>query len=150
MLKRTLLFIALISPGIAQADIYQCTVNGQTVFSDQPCGEDSKQIENRPAPAIGGRFDTGANAEFYQPEKRERTVDPCPFINSTDLRRYIIQNKIVRGMKPEDVRRSWGSPSSIHTGRRTQWAYHYPDYSANYVYFEHGCVTDWSGYYRNY
>src|SRR5690554_3050753 len=152
MLKRTLFFIALISPGIAQAAIYQCTVNGQTVFSDHPCGEDSKQIENRPAPAIGGRFDTGTDVELYKPDVRRQPAKPerCPYINSTDLRRLIVQNKIKRGMKPDDVRRSWGAPSSIRTGGRTQWTYHYPDYSANYVYFEHGCVVDWSGYYRNY
>ncbi|MEC9041454.1 MAG: DUF4124 domain-containing protein [Pseudomonadota bacterium] len=150
MLKGMLLFIALLFPIVGHATIYQCKVDGQTIFSDEPCGEDAKELNHEPAPAIGGRFDTGTDAEFYKPESRQRSRanDPCPYINTTDLRRLIVQNKIKRGMKPVDVRRSWGSPSSILTGRRTQWAYHYTGGSANYVYFENGCVVDWSGYYR--
>lgn len=154
MLKEFMVVIALLAamPAITNAAVYKCTVNGQTVFADSPCGDDAKEIDHQPAPAIGGRFDTGTDAEFYKPEKRERASasDACPFIDSTNLRRLIIQKKITRGMKPADVRRSWGSPSSVSTGRRTQWAYHYPDHSSNYVYFENGCVTNWSGYYRTY
>jgi len=152
MLIRTILTISLLVPALSHAAVYQCTVNGQTVFSDHPCGDNAKELDHEPAPAIGGRFDTGTDAEFYEPETRQRssTNDSCPYINSTDLRRLIIQNKIKRGMKPDDVRKSWGSPSSILTGKRTQWAYHYPGGSASYVYFKNGCVVDWSGYFRNY
>ncbi|HET8799616.1 MAG TPA: DUF4124 domain-containing protein [Marinobacter sp.] len=135
----------------ASAAVYKCTVDGQAVFSDEPCGEDAKKLDHEPAPLIGGQFDTGTNIEFYEPEEQsnESASDPCPYINSTRMRRLQIQNKITRGMKPTDVRRSWGSPSSISTGgSSTQWAYHYPGGSANYVYFAHGCVSDWSGYYR--
>ena len=152
MLKEVYVSIALLFafPAIANAAVYKCTVDGQAVFSDSPCGDDAKEIDHKPAPAIGGRFDTGTDVELYKPEKRQRASakDTCPFINSTKLRRLIIQKKITRGMKPADVRRSWGGPSSINTGRRTQWAYHYPDYSSSYVYFENGCVSNWSGYYR--
>lgn len=132
------------------AEIYQCSQGGQTLFSDSPCGSDAKEIQVDPI-TVGGQLDTGTDVEFYDAPERKRASqnNDCPFINSTDLRRLTIQNKIVRGMKPADVRKSWGSPSSIRTGSRTQWAYHYPDYSANYVYFENGCVSDWSGYYRN-
>lgn len=153
MLREILLVLLVltISPSIASAAVYKCTVNGQVEFSDEPCGESSQKIDHQPAPKIGGRFDTGADVEFYEPEERssESASDPCPYINSTRMRRLQVQNKITRGMKPADVRRSWGSPTSINTGGgSTQWAYHYPDYSSNYVYFENGCVSDWSGYYR--
>ena len=155
MLKEVIISIMLLLAlqATANAAVYKCTINGQAVFSDEPCGEDAKKLDHQPAPAIGGRFDTGTDAEFYEPEKRasESTSDPCPYINSTRMRRLQIENKITRGMKPADVRRSWGSPSSVRTGgSSTQWAYHYPGGSANYVYFKHGCVSDWSGYYRTY
>lgn len=150
MLKRTILSIAILAPALTHAAVYQCKVNGQTIFSDQPCGDNAKELDHKPTPAIGGRFDTGADAEFYEPEtsQRSKASDPCPYINSTEVRRLIVQNKIKRGMKPGDVRRSWGSPSSISTGDLTQWAYHYTGGSSNYVYFRNGCVVNWSGYYR--
>lgn len=146
------LLVLTLFPSVATAAIYKCTANGQAVFSDEPCGKDSKEIDHQPAPAIGGRFDTGTDAEFYEPEKRanKSSSESCPYINSTRLRQLLVQNKITRGMKPVDVRRSWGSPSSINTGGSSiQWAYHYPDYSSSYVYFRNGCVDDWSGYYRS-
>ena len=37
----------------ANAAVYQCTVNGQPVFSDRPCGESAKQIEVK-APPVNG------------------------------------------------------------------------------------------------
>ncbi len=147
------LLLLLVLPAMANAAVYKCTVNGQAVFSDSPCGDDAKEIDHQPAPAIGGRFDTGTDVEFYKPEKRKNASgsDPCPYINTTKLRRLIIQKKITQGMQPDDVRRSWGSPSSVNTGgSSTQWAYHYPDYSSSYVYFRNGCVSNWSGYYRTY
>lgn len=139
----------ILLPALATADIYQCTVDGQTIFSDSPCSNDAQTIQVDPV-TIGGQLDSGTNVEFYKAPQRSRarSDNGCPFINSTDLKRLTIQHKIARGMKPDDVRRSWGSPTSIRTGRRTQWAYHYTDYSARYVYFENGCVADWSGYYR--
>lgn len=146
------LLVFTISAPVATAAVYKCTVDNQPVFSDQPCGEDAREIDHEPAPAIGGRFDTGTDAEFYKPEQRSHrsTSDSCAYIDSTRLRRLIVQNKITRGMRSADVRKSWGSPSSVSTGSTTQWAYHYPDYSSSYVYFKNGCVTNWNGYYRNY
>lgn len=151
MLRRTLFAAILVAPTLASSAIYQCEQDGQTVFSDSPCGDNAAEINVDPV-TVGGRLDTGTDVETYKPPKQKRSAsdDDCPYINSTDLRRLTIQNKIVRGMKPADVRRSWGDPSSVSTGRTTQWAYHYPDYSSNYVYFRNGCVTNWSGYYRNY
>ncbi|WP_417500727.1 DUF4124 domain-containing protein [Marinobacter sp.] len=150
MLKRMLFVIALAAPAISYGAVYQCKANGQTVFSDSPCGDDAKKLDHKPAPAIGGQFDTGTDVEFYEPPARQRSAkkDTCPYINSSRLRQLTIQNKIARGMKPADVRRSWGSPTSINTGRRTQWAYHYASGSSRYVYFENGCVDNWNGSYR--
>lgn len=146
MIKDIFIFfaISLALPSIANAAVYKCTVDGQAVFSDSPCGDDAKELDHKPAPAIGGRFDTGTDVELYEPEKRERASDrnSCPFINSTKLRRLIIKEKVVRGMKPAAVRKSWGSPTNINRGRTTQWAYHYQYRSSKYVYFTNGCVSN--------
>lgn len=140
---------ALVAPMMASASVYRCTVDGATVFSDRPCGADQSEVEIRTQSPSGMRLDQGADVEFYRPPARQqRPESNCRYINTTELRTLIARNQITPGMKPEDVRRSWGSPSSVSTGRVTQWAYHYPNYSASYVYFENGCVTDWSGYYR--
>ena len=53
MLKRTVFVIALVTPAFSQAAVYQCEVNGQTVFSDRPCGNDAKEIDVTP-PARSG------------------------------------------------------------------------------------------------
>ncbi|ERS12519.1 hypothetical protein Q673_02575 [Marinobacter sp. EN3] len=53
MIKRTILTFAIAMPLMAQAAVYQCKVNGQTVFSDRPCGSDAKEIEVK-APARSG------------------------------------------------------------------------------------------------
>ncbi|MFC4241278.1 DUF4124 domain-containing protein [Marinobacter oulmenensis] len=150
MIKWTLLVLALASPSLSIAAVFKCDVDGQTVFSDSPCGDDAEEVTVSPV-TVGGQLDTGTDVETYQPEerKRSRSQDECPYISSTEMRRLTIKHQIKRGMKPADVRRSWGQPSSINTGGTTQWAYHYPSGSASYVYFRNGCVSNWSGYYRN-
>lgn len=146
------LALSLMLPALASAEIYQCTVNGQKTFSDSPCGETSERVEVDPV-TVGGQLDTGTDAEFYEaPEKRRSrssSRDACPYINSTRMRKLIIQDKVVAGMKPGDVRKSWGSPTSINRGGGlTQWAYHWSGGSSQYVYFRNGCVTDTSSYSR--
>lgn len=53
MLKRALFVFVLTVPDVSNGAIYQCKVDGQTVFSDKPCGSDAKEIEVR-APARSG------------------------------------------------------------------------------------------------
>ncbi|WP_417500724.1 DUF4124 domain-containing protein [Marinobacter sp.] len=67
MLKGMLFVIAITAPAISYGAVYQCKANGQTVFSDSPCGDDAKKLDHKPAPAIGGQFDTGTDVEFYEP-----------------------------------------------------------------------------------
>lgn len=135
-------------PSLAAAEIYQCQVDGQTVFADAPCGSDSRQVKVDPV-TVGGQLDTGTDAEFYQAPERSRQSARCQHINSSTLKTLSIQNKVVSGMKPADVRRSWGSPTSIRTSKGlTQWAYHYDSGSAQYVYFRDGCVSNTSSYSR--
>jgi hypothetical protein len=140
-------------PAASSAAVYQCDKDGQTVFSDVPCGPNAQELDHTPAPALGGQFDTNSNAYSGtrpQPKTQAKKANPCPHIDSTTLRRLKIQNKIRRGMLPADVRKSWGAPGSVRTGGTTQWAYHYSGGSSNYVYFRDGCVSDFSSYTRNY
>lgn len=51
MLKKTLLFVALATPAFSYGAVYQCKIDGQTVFSDRPCGDDAQKIEVR-APRV--------------------------------------------------------------------------------------------------
>ena len=157
MLKRTLLLITLICPAGAQAAVYQCTVNGQTVFSDRPCGNDSKELDHKPAPALGGQFDTGVDSYFEalpQEEKKPRVQQQkdtdCPPVSATELRTLIIKKRVVEGMKKDDVRRAWGAPTSImNSGSSSQWNYHWSNGNRQYVHFRNGCVSSTSSYKRN-
>ena len=77
MLKRTLLFIALTTPALSHAAVYQCTVNGQMTFSDQPCGNDAKEIEVR-APertGTGSMVGSGGKAFLEGREKKAKLRD---------------------------------------------------------------------------
>ncbi len=150
IIRRIPAILALTATFTANAEIYRCEVGGQAVFSDAPCGQDSRKVEVNPV-TIGGdlKGESGIpQRSSYKNSTRgeQKSEKACPFISSTDLNRHIIRNEIVKGMKPADVRKSWGSPSSISTGGLTQWAYH-GESASRYVYFEDGCVTSWNGSY---
>ena len=40
-----IMFIVTIFPVSSYADIYQCDVDGKTIFSDKPCAEDAEIID---------------------------------------------------------------------------------------------------------
>jgi len=52
-MRKTLLALSLLVPTLSSAAVYQCTVDGHTVFSDKPCGADAREIEVR-APEVSG------------------------------------------------------------------------------------------------
>jgi len=74
MLKRTLLFIAFATPALSHAAVYQCTVNGQMTFSDQPCGNDAKEIEVRAPERTGSGSMVGAGGKAFL-EGREKRAE---------------------------------------------------------------------------
>lgn len=137
-------------PVTALAEVYRCESNGSVTFSDQPCGSDARTIEiqdNR----IGGSF----NQNLPEPPSREsgrtdkktekpKEISTCRFINSTDLRRYLVREQVVRGMTRDHVRRAFGNPPEVHTSPREVWIYQTRYYGAlyelTYVYFRDGCV----------
>lgn len=120
------------------------------MFSDQPCGEDAEPVELRNN-RIGGSFNQNLPAQ-EPPDPGEQTKDSepkkeagtCRFINSTDLRRYLVREQVVRGMTREHVRRAFGNPPETYTSPQEVWIYQTRYYGAlyelTYVYFRDGCV----------
>lgn len=141
--------LALALSGTTQAQVYRCTVDGSPVFSDQPCGEDAESVQMRDN-RIGGSFNQNLPART-EPETEEETDDPepeaadtCRFINSTDLRRYLVREQVVQGMTRDHVRRAFGNPPETYTNPQEVWIYQTRYYGAlfelTYVYFRDGCV----------
>lgn len=145
-----LMFTLYALAATAQAQVFRCEKDSNTVFSDQPCGEDAESIELRDN-RIGGSFnqnlpaqeapDPGEQPEESEPEEEAGT---CRFINSTDLRRYLVREQVVRGMTREHVRRAFGNPPETYTSPQEVWIYQTRYYGAlyelTYVYFRDGCV----------
>ena len=151
MLQAIALFFTLSALAVpSQAQVFRCEQDGNTVFSDQPCGDDAESVELRDN-RIGGSFDQnlpaqeapdpGEQAEESEPEEEAGT---CRFINSTDLRRYLVREQVVRGMTREHVPPAFGNPPETHTSPQEVWIYQTRYYGAlyelTYVYFRDGCV----------
>lgn len=154
LLPSLVFFLALMASAQTQAQVYRCNdAEGNTVFSDTPCGEDAEAIQIRDN-RIGGRFNQNLPApEAMEPESHEKTAkaseaesepETCRFINSTDLRRYLIREQVVEGMTREHVRSAFGNPPETYGGPREVWIYQTRYYGAlyelTYVYFKDGCV----------
>ncbi len=151
-MKRILALTALLMAcsATALAEVYRCESNGSVTFSDQPCGRDARAIEiqdNR----IGGNFNQNLPEPVSKDSGRQsmKTEQPeeastCRFINSTDLRRYLVRGQVVRGMTRDHVRRAFGNPPEVHTRPQEVWIYQTRYYGAlyelTYVYFRDGCV----------
>ncbi len=154
-MKQTLFIgiLMLAVPDTTWSQVYRCDTGGETRFSDQPCGENSERVIIRDN-QIGGSFDQNLPPE-PKPEKtgtEERKVeqqqakDTCRFINSTDLRRYLVREQVVKGMTKEHVRKAFGRPPETYPTPQETWVYqtrYYGNlYELTYVYFRDGCVED--------
>lgn len=152
LLASLVFLLAFTAP--AQAQVFRCNdAEGNTVFSDTPCGENAEPIQLRDN-RIGGRFNQNLpTPEAVEPESQEKTGEPsgkasesktCRFINSTDLRRYLIREQVVEGMTREHVRSAFGNPPETYGGPQEVWIYQTRHYGAlyelTYVYFKDGCV----------
>ncbi|SHK18200.1 protein of unknown function [Marinobacter antarcticus] len=135
----------------AQTQVFRCDdAQGNTIFSDTPCSDDAEAIQLRDN-RIGGRFNQNLPAPAAaepEPEKKAGEAsepDSCRFINSTDLRRYLIRGQVVEGMTREHVRSAFGNPPETYGGPQEVWIYQTRYYGAlyelTYVYFKDGCVA---------
>jgi hypothetical protein len=144
--------LLLLIPALASAEIYRCDSPEGVSFSDSPCGDQAERIQlqdNR----IGGSF--GQNLpERREPEPETETADAdsasredtCRFINSTDLRRYLIREQVVKGMTKDNVVTAFGRPVETYPTPQETWVYETKYYGAltelTYVYFRDGCVEE--------
>lgn len=154
-MKRAVFFLILMLcvPAIAGAQVYRCDEGGETRFSDQPCGEDSRRVtirDNQIGGSFGQNLPPESEAEHTEKKKDKReqpqAKDTCRFINSTDLRRYLVREQVVKGMTKEHVRKAFGRPPEIYPTPQETWVYqtrYYGNlYELTYVYFREGCVED--------
>lgn len=154
-MKRIVVIVMLMLgvPGVAWSQVYRCDAGGETRFSDQPCGDGSERItvrDNR----IGGSFGQNLPAEPEPEEAEDQSSDSgkeeaegtCRFINSTDLRRYLVREQVVKGMTKEHVRKAFGRPPETYPTPQETWVYqtrYYGNlYELTYVYFRDGCVEE--------
>ncbi|MCM0613576.1 DUF4124 domain-containing protein [Marinobacter sediminum] len=132
-----------------KSEVFRCENESGIIFSDQPCGENPETINIRDN-RIGGSLDRNlpqpaqSQPENQAREEQEEENGTCRFINSTDLRRYIIREQVVAGMTRDNVRRAFGSPPETYTSPQEVWIYQTRYYGAlyelTYVYFRDGCV----------
>ena len=75
MFKRIFLITAFILPALSYGAVYQCKEDGQTVFSDRPCGDNSKEIEvNAPAMSGGSSMKSEAGDRFVRIRELDRKI----------------------------------------------------------------------------
>ncbi len=147
-------FISLLLYGssVSGSDIYRCESDTGVRYTDQPCNDQAEKI-TVPDNRIGGNF--GQNLPTpRQPEpapepeedQEQAATDPCRYINSTDLRRYLIRGQVVKGMTKEHVIEAFGRPPETYPTPRETWVYQTRYYGAlyelTYVYFRDGCVDE--------
>lgn len=143
---------SLSTPAQAQ-QIYRCVgLDGRTTFSQQACPDGAAGeavTADNPPPSNGSDYipygDIGS-----LPAPRERPAPSvnvvggqkrCSTMSSQEIRRAIVQKKILVGMTSEEAIRSWGRPIKINRSSHgpDQWVYGY-----TYLYIEDGCVVSWN------
>lgn len=151
MLRWLLLCLLMTLVAAPVSAVYRCQDAAGVRFSDQPCGPDAELIDI-PDNHIGGDFGTNLPPPQEPEDSQEDEQDArasvddstCRFINSTDLRRYLIRDQVVKGMTSEHVLEAFGRPSETYPVPQQTWVYetnYYGKlYELTYVYFRDGCV----------
>lgn len=133
-------------------DIYRCESESGVRYADEPCGDQAEKItvrDNRIGGNFGQNLPTQPEPEDTaepEPTGQQAETETCQFINSTDLRRYLIREQVVKGMTKENVIRAFGRPPETYPTPQETWVYQTRYYGAlyelTYVYFRDGCVED--------
>lgn len=103
------LVLALISPSPAAETVYRCRdAQGQTTFSDTPCGADAERIEVRPMPSVT-MPSVAAPRPAATPEpavagQPARPKNNCP--SASAINQAIFHKQIVLCMSPAQVDRA--------------------------------------------
>lgn len=132
-MKAKLAVIALgFSVSAAQAEMYKCTISGQVVFQDHACpGASADDNKIHPADTSQG---TGGS-----------TSSDSYLVFESKLRTKVESHQVAVGMTEEQVRTSWGPPTSVNSSSSgEQWVYRRGNSAAQYVYFRGGLVSGWN------
>lgn len=147
--------LLLYGSSVSATDIYRCESDTGVRYADQPCSDQAEKI-TVPDNHIGGNFgqnlpaptepETATESEEEEREQEQTSTDTCRYINSTDLRRYLIRGQVVKGMTKEQVVEAFGRPPETYPTPQETWVYDTRYYGAlyelTYVYFRDGCVEE--------
>lgn len=75
MQRPALLAISLALAMPAAAEIYRCDRDGETVFSDSPCGDNAEKLGDVSAPKPGGDMGSGISKELQEERSAERKIE---------------------------------------------------------------------------
>lgn len=75
---KILLFLEMLWPLTASAQIYKCEKQGKTSFSDEPCGDNAQVIEVKPVEKVGTKITSDSmedlSGELHR-ERKQRELD---------------------------------------------------------------------------
>lgn len=76
MIRHTLIVIAALSAAPSSAQVYKCTVNGNTVYSGTPCATDATAITVKPAAGQPDALETYRAQQLAERDKlRVQSID---------------------------------------------------------------------------
>lgn len=145
----------------AGAQVFKCTVDGKTVFSDRPCpsGADAQAVrifDRGPTEADAAAADQRAQQLREQLQAEEAARDELRRVRgeaalermnlTARSREAVAQRRVFVGMPAADARKSWGEPTRVNRtitagSDREQWVYRRASGKTQYVYVEDGVVT---------
>lgn len=131
--------------------VYKCVdANGKTQFTQNGCGDQAPAETLSPRadrPSGTGKSVRLADPSIVAPKPRvRRNFNHCGELTQVDIVHANSRGQVIIGMTGDDVRQSWGTPSSINrTASGQQWVYPLDEYRSRYVYIDNsGCFTYWN------
>lgn len=129
-MRKPLWLLALLLPAAAQAEVYRCTQDGRTIYTDTPCAADAAPAE---LPALNRSADLAAEHDrALQEGKKKRDAADARFVKeqaekqarARKIRQAILDHRAEVGMSASELDSALGAPDqrSGDNGRET-WIY---------------------------
>lgn len=147
-----ILLLLLVVANSARAEVYRCQQNGQTVFTDRPCGEQAPLA--LPPPTVVAPEDADLARSFDERIRRgreQRDAADSRWLEQHEERRATeerirsarVNGYVTAGMTPADVRQVLGPPDRVRSGEGGErWTYDGNAGTASTVVFRDGVVAD--------
>lgn len=155
-MRTLLLLVSLLAAPAANAAVYRCMVDGQPVYTDQPCGKGATPhampaISTVPSP---GQSDLAKDHDARREREAEaKEKGDAAWLTSHAERKEtearmnaaIAERKVLKDMSTDQVRRALGSPDEVERKHgREEWVYG-TGKQRRTVRFEAGRVTKQTG-----